>query len=146
MTKHRFVDLFSGCGGLSLGLSLAGLEGQFAIERDPMAFETFAANFLGERKTPLGKFVWPSWLEEKAWAIRPDQHPDRVWGHLRSKKTPCLCEIASHAPAKKSCSSSCERQIDGNQATVKVGLSQGHRMCWRNVNTASRREHAAFLP
>ncbi|MBY4731762.1 MULTISPECIES: DNA cytosine methyltransferase [Cupriavidus] len=66
---HKFIDLFSGCGGLSLGLSMAGMEGQFAIERDAMAFETFAENFLSERKRPVGTFVWPSWLEKRAWAI-----------------------------------------------------------------------------
>lgn len=69
MNKYQFIDLFAGCGGLSLGLSLAGLEGRFAIERDPMAFETFSANFLGDRKVPITKFSWPSWLEQKAWAI-----------------------------------------------------------------------------
>jgi len=69
MTQYKFIDLFSGCGGLSLGLSMAGLEGQFAIERDPMAFETFSHNFLGERKVPVNKFSWPSWLEPRAWGI-----------------------------------------------------------------------------
>lgn len=69
MSAYKFVDLFSGCGGLSLGLSMAGLEGQFAVERDAMAFETFSANFLSERKLPIGKFAWPSWLEKKAWPI-----------------------------------------------------------------------------
>lgn len=34
------IDLFAGCGGLSLGLHRAGWNGVFAIERDPMAFET----------------------------------------------------------------------------------------------------------
>lgn len=69
MTKLRFIDLFAGCGGLSLGLTQAGLEGQFAIERDPMAFETFSANFLGDRNVPIQKFAWPSWLAQQAWAI-----------------------------------------------------------------------------
>ncbi len=69
MTTHTFIDLFSGCGGLSLGLTLAGLQGHFAIERDPMAFRTFSANFLGQRKVPVTKFSWPSWLENRAWAI-----------------------------------------------------------------------------
>jgi DNA (cytosine-5)-methyltransferase 1 len=69
MTTYTFIDLFSGCGGLSLGLTSAGLEGQFAIERDPMAFETFSDNFLGDRKVPLAKFKWPSWLKRQAWAI-----------------------------------------------------------------------------
>lgn len=69
MSAYKFVDLFSGCGGLSLGLAMAGLEGQFAVERDSMAFETFAANFLGERRVPVEKFAWPDWLEKKAWPI-----------------------------------------------------------------------------
>ena len=69
MAKYKFVDLFSGCGGLSLGLSLAGLHGQFAIEHDPMAFETFSSNFLGERQVPIGEFSWPSWLKQEPWSI-----------------------------------------------------------------------------
>jgi DNA (cytosine-5)-methyltransferase 1 len=64
---YRFADLFSGCGGLSLGLSLAGMRGQFAIERDPMAFETFSHNFLAP-KGQVG-FDWPSWLAREAWDI-----------------------------------------------------------------------------
>lgn len=66
---YKFIDLFSGCGGLSLGLVSAGLKGQFAIERDPMAFSTFADNFLGDRLVPVAKFAWPSWLEQQAWPI-----------------------------------------------------------------------------
>lgn len=66
---YKFVDLFSGCGGLSLGLAMAGLEGLFAVERDAMAFETFSANFLDDRELPIGKFSWPIWLEKKAWPI-----------------------------------------------------------------------------
>lgn len=68
MNRYSFIDLFSGCGGLSLGLSLAGLSGRFAIERDSMAFGTFAANFLSDNK-PAGNFDWPAWLERKAWDI-----------------------------------------------------------------------------
>ncbi|TKR54327.1 DNA cytosine methyltransferase [Allopusillimonas ginsengisoli] len=69
MTQYKFVDLFSGCGGLSLGLTMAGLQGQFAVERDPMAFSTFSDNFLGPRKVPVTKFAWPTWLEQQAWSI-----------------------------------------------------------------------------
>lgn len=69
MSKHKFIDLFAGCGGLSLGLSLAGLQGQFAIERDAMAFKTFEHNFLGDRDVPITKFAWPSWLDRQAWPI-----------------------------------------------------------------------------
>lgn len=68
MKSYSFADLFAGCGGLSLGLSQAGLEGKFAIERDPMAFETFAANFI-DVPSPRVAFDWPSWLEKQAWDI-----------------------------------------------------------------------------
>jgi DNA (cytosine-5)-methyltransferase 1 len=46
----------------------AGLQGRFAIERDPMAFETFAANFLSASGR-AGKFKWPDWLEAQSWDI-----------------------------------------------------------------------------
>jgi DNA (cytosine-5)-methyltransferase 1 len=65
----RFVDLFSGCGGLSLGLSLSGAQGLFAIEKDRMAFETFKANFIDGPTGPFAPFVWPEWLEKKAWGV-----------------------------------------------------------------------------
>ncbi|ULT72934.1 DNA cytosine methyltransferase [Pseudomonas sp. BC42] len=64
-----FADLFAGCGGLSLGLSLAGLNGVFAVERDKMAFSTLSANLLQERDVPVAQFSWPDWLEKKAWGI-----------------------------------------------------------------------------
>lgn len=59
---------------------MAGLEGQFAVERDAMAFETFSANLLSERKLPIIKFAWPSWLEKKAWPIDEllAQHMDQL--------------------------------------------------------------------
>ena len=59
---------------------MAGLGGVFAIEKDPMAFETFSANFLGKRKLPVRKFVWPVWLEQKAWGIDDllDEHRSQL--------------------------------------------------------------------
>lgn len=59
---------------------MAGLEGQFAVERDAMAFETFSANFLGDRKLPIEKFAWPNWLEKRAWPIDEllIQHVDQL--------------------------------------------------------------------
>jgi DNA (cytosine-5)-methyltransferase 1 len=72
MTKRNvnpraFVDLFAGCGGLSLGLTQSGWRGVFAVERDRMAFDTFALNFLhGPRSV---RFAWPMWLEQRAWPI-----------------------------------------------------------------------------
>lgn len=64
-----FADLFAGCGGLSLGLSLAGLNGVFAVERDPMAFKTLSTNLIDRKDVPVRPFAWPSWLEKQAWGI-----------------------------------------------------------------------------
>ena len=38
--KLTYVDLFAGCGGLSLGLEEAGFELALAVEKSPMAAET----------------------------------------------------------------------------------------------------------
>ena len=55
-----FIDLYAGCGGLSLGLIQAGWSGLFAIEKSPLAFETLKHNLIdGEHKG----FDWPDWLE-----------------------------------------------------------------------------------
>jgi DNA (cytosine-5)-methyltransferase 1 len=80
MQARRFVDLFAGCGGLSLGLSLAGIRGVFAIERDEMAFETFAQNFVLEGSPEAYRFEWPEWLEQRAWGIDDilDKHKDML--------------------------------------------------------------------
>lgn len=87
MTKlYKFIDIFAGCGGFSLGLTQAGLQGQFAIERDSMAFETFSDNFLGNRMVPIPKFKWPSWLEQRAWSVEDllEQHSVQL-SSLRGK-------------------------------------------------------------
>src|SRR5579871_4414038 len=65
--KVVFVDAFAGCGGLSLGLLQAGLEGRFGIEHDKFAFATLQANLLS--KDSKFKFCWPPWLPRKPIAI-----------------------------------------------------------------------------
>jgi len=42
--RYTFVDLFAGCGGLSLGLELAGFEPIFVNELNPDALETYLLN------------------------------------------------------------------------------------------------------
>ncbi|MDP2779035.1 DNA cytosine methyltransferase [Devosia sp.] len=79
MKPYSFADLFAGCGGFSLGLSQAGLKGKFAIERDPMAFETFSANFIENQSSSVA-FEWPKWLAKQAWDIEHllAQHKDEL--------------------------------------------------------------------
>ena len=61
MSKLRFLDLFAGCGGLSLGLQEAGLELAAAVERSPMAAETHFKNF-HLRKAEWDEGLWRSLL------------------------------------------------------------------------------------
>ena len=61
----RYIDLFAGSGGLSLGLYNAGLHGIFAVEKNKDAFSTLKYNLI-ERKN---HFLWPNWLEMKNWDI-----------------------------------------------------------------------------
>lgn len=55
-----YIDLFAGCGGLSLGLHNAGWKGLFAIEKSPDAFKTLKFNLIDNKK----HFDWPVWLPQ----------------------------------------------------------------------------------
>lgn len=55
-----FVDIFAGCGGLSLGLMQAGWTGLFAVEQNENAFQTLNDNLIQGKKS--FKFDWPIWL------------------------------------------------------------------------------------
>lgn len=60
--KRTFIDLFSGCGGLSLGLMQAGWNGLFAVEKTKDAFLTLKHNLIdGTRYS----YSWPDWLPQK---------------------------------------------------------------------------------
>jgi DNA (cytosine-5)-methyltransferase 1 len=54
-----FIDVFAGCGGLSLGLMQAGWKGLFAIEADRLAFATLKHNLMG---SGTFSYDWPAWL------------------------------------------------------------------------------------
>ena len=51
----RHIELFAGCGGMSLGLKACGFELYMANELSPMAGETFAFNLLGENLEEIAK-------------------------------------------------------------------------------------------
>ena len=55
-----YIDLFAGCGGLSLGLHNAGWNGLFAIEKSLDAFKTLKHNLIDKKQ----HFNWPEWLPE----------------------------------------------------------------------------------
>lgn len=78
-----FVDLFAGCGGLSLGLMQAGWQGVFAIEKNPDAFKTLSHNLIEAKKRGRGHrpFRWPNWLEKKPYELR-----DFIKGHKEQLK------------------------------------------------------------
>lgn len=57
----NYIDLFAGCGGLSLGLSRSGWKGIFAIEKSSDAFETLEYNLIEK----IQHFDWPKWLPQK---------------------------------------------------------------------------------
>ena len=63
-----FIDLFAGCGGLSLGLMNAGWSGLFAVERDDLAFETLKHNLINGKGGP--RYHWPEWLPKEPIDIR----------------------------------------------------------------------------
>lgn len=57
---YTYIDLFAGCGGLSLGLHNAGWQGLFAVEKSPDAFLTLKHNLI--EKT--NHFSWVDWLPQ----------------------------------------------------------------------------------
>ena len=98
-TKFTYIDLFAGCGGLSLGLETQGGELLLAVERSPMAAETFFHNLVSPIpdsnfwadyvKQPLAKQVESRVLVSELGNLLEDslqvgklrdQHPDVVVG------------------------------------------------------------------
>ena len=61
--RPLFIDLFAGCGGLSLGLIKSGFQGVFAIEKNKDAFNTLYHNLNKDRID--GGYSWVDWLPTK---------------------------------------------------------------------------------
>ena len=60
--EYQYIDLFSGCGGLSLGLLQAGWKGVCAVEKNPDAFLTLRHNLINREGNG---YRWPEWLPQK---------------------------------------------------------------------------------
>lgn len=58
------IDLFAGCGGLSLGLGAAGFTTLFGVEAHADAFLTYQHNLLAHRGE---RHHWPDWLDKRPW-------------------------------------------------------------------------------
>ena len=65
MKPIRYIDIFAGCGGLSLGLCNSGFSGIFAVEKNRDAFSTLKYNLIDNTT----HFDWPSWLPVKEYDI-----------------------------------------------------------------------------
>jgi DNA (cytosine-5)-methyltransferase 1 len=62
--KPSCIDLFAGCGGLSLGIGAAGFTTLLGVEAHSDAFATYRHNLLDKHPD---KHCWPTWLEKGAW-------------------------------------------------------------------------------
>lgn len=74
--RYTVIDLFAGCGGLSLGLYQAGWNGLFAIEKNAFAFETLKYNLIDNKK----HFDWPNWLPQTEHDINEvlEKYPEQL--------------------------------------------------------------------
>jgi DNA (cytosine-5)-methyltransferase 1 len=62
MGKYSYIDLFAGCGGLSLGLYNSNQwHGLFAVEKNHDAFQTLKHNLIDNKS----HFSWPDWLSRE---------------------------------------------------------------------------------
>jgi DNA (cytosine-5)-methyltransferase 1 len=76
-SQGTFIDLFAGCGGLSLGLMAAGWRGLLAVEKDPLAFGTLRHNLIRTDEKPITPhekpiaphYDWPDWFPQEATTI-----------------------------------------------------------------------------
>ena len=73
------IDLFAGCGGLSLGLHRAGFNTTIALEAHPDAFSTYHSNLI---QTGLVGARWPEWL-----SVAPTDVVDLVMNHKKDLAT-----------------------------------------------------------
>jgi len=67
---YKSIDLFAGCGGLTLGLHRAGFENLLGIEKSPMASETYFHNFVRR----LSEGEWAKFLSDNKTPAEQAEH------------------------------------------------------------------------
>lgn len=92
MGKYKHIELFAGCGGMSLGLDSAGFELYFANELSPMAGETFAFNILNEDLN--GKALLKEEADKVKW-IKSKYPKDKLTERLR--ENPFLAKYGDYS-------------------------------------------------
>ena len=82
----NYIELFAGCGGLSLGLETVEFELLLANELSPMASETFAFNHLDanlEENTKTEKVFWlSSTFKREKMKERLRENPKDAYGTI----------------------------------------------------------------
>ena len=125
--KPKCIDLFSGCGGLSLGLGAAGFEVILGVEGHADAFETYKRNLLWRRSS---KHSWPRWLECRAW--RAEQLLERHFDDLS-----CLSGkidlLAGGPPCQGFTLNGLRRPDDPRSKMIEVYLKYVETLCPRLV-------------
>ena len=56
--SYKYIELFAGCGGMSLGLKSAGFELLFANEISPIAAETYSYNLIHNKNRTNNPEGW----------------------------------------------------------------------------------------
>ncbi len=69
--QNNYIDLFCGCGGLSLGLQRSGMQGILGIEKCSDAFKTFSKNLICEQEySDIKPFSWPTSIPKEPMTVR----------------------------------------------------------------------------
>ncbi len=73
--EFKYIDVFSGCGGLSLGMHSAGWKALFSIEKNHDAFQTLNYNLEMKKH-----FDWPIWLPKSEYDINDilNKYPEEL--------------------------------------------------------------------
>lgn len=102
----NYIELFSGCGGLALGLESSGFELVMANELSPMAAETYAYNLLNIDLSSLSSAEKVFWLssnyDRKNLNKRLRENPQTATGNSKQHYSDLKDKNLSNAELKKS--------------------------------------------